>query len=316
MQALQKILVGLDLHHGDRIVSDVLEETSQAALNQAVEIAVASGAAITLCAVLEISEQALHLIEVDKHNVHRTVEDIAKTDLEKIAASLSQHGINVNTKLVLGKAWEELTREAVRGGFDLVIVGTRRRSATARALFGSTCNKLMRVCPAPVWVVKPGEVRDLREVAVATDFSDIGQQVTDTGVSVAKYLAARLFVVHTLEFPFESYLHTAGIPEQEVKNYRLRMHAEAEEKVRAQLDQSDYRTVEQGVKVELIEGSPDAAIPQFIDDNSVDLLIIGSHGRSGFSGMLLGNTAERLLPHVHCSVMVVKPANFVCPVPV
>lgn len=316
MLPLKSILVGLDLHHGDRIVSEVLEETSQAALLQAAELAEVSGARLTLCAVLEISEQAFHLIEVDKDNVHRTVEDVAKTDLEKLAAPLKARGIDVEIQIIVGKAWEEISKEVQRCGHDLVVVGTRKRSSTARALFGSTCNKLQRVCPCAVWVVKPGEVRELREVLVASDLSDVGVRLTDAGVTVAKLLEAKLFVVHALEFPFESYLHTAGVSEQEVARYRQQMHQEAHDAIHAQLVQCDHRTVQQGVKVELLEGSPDSVIPQFVDDHEIDLLIIGSHGRSGFTGLLLGNTSERLLPHVHCSVLVLKPADYVSPVKV
>ena len=316
MQPLNKILVGLDLHHGDRIISDILEDTSQSALNQAVELATATGASITLSAVLELSEQALHLIELDKDNIHRTVEDAAAADLEKLATALRSQGLTVQTRLMIGRPADQLTLEAIRGGYSIVLVGTRKRSSTARALFGSTCNKLMRVCPVPVWVVKPGEVRELREVLVASDFSEIGLAVTDAGVQMAKVLSAKLFLLHAIEFPFESYLHTAGISEQEVANYRKRIHREAEENLQSQLQQCDYRTVAAGVQIELAEGSPDSVIPQYVEDREIDLLVIGTHGRSGFSGMLLGNTAERVLPHVHSSVLVIKPRDFVSPVKV
>ncbi len=316
MRVLQNILVGLDLHHGDRIASDVLEEASQAALTQAAELAQSSGARLTLCSVLEISEQAWHLIEVDKDNLHRTVEDVATTDLNNLADNLRSQGLKVDTAILVGKGWEQLTKQAIRGGHDMVIVGARKRSAVARALFGSTCNKLIRTCPVPVWVVKAEEVRELREVLVASDFSEVGQQVTAAGVTMAQYLKAKLFITHALEFPFEAYLRTAGISEPEVAAYRKRLHDEATENIHQQLAQTDYRTLDHGVMVEIVEGTPDAVIPQFIMDREVDLLVIGTHGRSGFSGMLLGNTAERVLPHVHCSLLAVKPADFVCPVTV
>ncbi len=316
MLGVQNILVGLDLHHGDRIASEHLEPTSQAALNQGVELARKTGASLTLCAVLELSPQAFHLIELDPLNAHRTVEDVAAADLEKLAQPLRQSGLTVATKLMVGKSWEQLTRQVIAGEHDLLVVGTRKRSATARAVFGSTCSKLIRVCPVPVWVVTPGEVRELREVLVASDFSEIAQLTTQAGVTMARHLGAKLFLLHALEFPFEAYLRTAGVSEEEVGNYRLRMHAEAHEHLHQQLAKTDYRTVEAGVKVEIVEGTPDAVIPQFIDDQEIDLLVIGTHGRSGLTGMLLGNTAERVLPHVHCSLLAVKPPGFVSPVTV
>ncbi|MBI1345302.1 hypothetical protein GC163_03350 [bacterium] len=314
MARFQNILVGLDLHHGDRLTSDSLEAASDAALRQAVEIAELQGAKLTLCACLDISEQAHHLIEVDTQNLNQTVEDYAAAELEKLAGTLQARGLYVDKKIYFGKPSEQLARQAIRGEHDLVIVGNRKRNSAARALFGSTCHKLLRICPVPVWVVKPEELREVREVLVASDFSDVASSALHAGVAVAKALKAKLYLVHALEFAFESYLQTAGVSETEVKAYRKKLHEEAMANLQEQLAQTDYRTVEQGVKVEIVEGTPDAVIPQFIDDKEIDVLVIGTHGRSGFSGLLLGNTAERVLPHAHCSVLAVKPKDFVSPV--
>lgn len=314
MLRMQNILVGLDLHHGDRIASVVLEEASAATLKQAKEVAITSGASITLCTVLELSGQAHHLVEIDKENLYNTVEDIAARDLENIAVELRTAGLQVHTKVFFGRAWEELTREALRGDYGVLIVGSRQRSSAARVFFGSTSYKLIRSCPIPVWVVKPGEVRDVREVMVASDFSDVAQIATHAGVAIAQLLNAKLFVVHALEFPFETYLRTAGVSDVEVSNYRRQMHEEVTSNINEQLAQTDYRTLPYGVKLEIVEGSPDAVLPHYVDDNAVDLMVIGTHGRSGFASLMLGNTAERVLAHVHCSLLAVKPADFVSPV--
>lgn len=310
----QNVLVGLDLQHGDRIASQELEPASTAALKQATELARCNGARLTLCTVVEISEQAFHLIEVDQQNIHRTVEDIAATNLEKIAAGIREQGIPVETRVVIGRGWEQICKLALRGQHDLVLVGTRKQSPMARMLFGNTCSKLMRYCPVTLWITKPCEVRELREILVASDFSEMGQQVTFAGVAVAQSLNAKLFVAHALEFPFEVYLRTAGISEMEVARYRKRLHDEARGNLQAQLAQTDSRTIAAGVQIEVVEGSPDTVIPQLIDSREIDLLVIGSHGRTGFTGILLGNTAERILPYAHSSLLLVRPANFVSPV--
>jgi universal stress protein E len=314
MNRLQNILVGLDLHHGDRIASDSLEEASQAALTQAVELAQAHGAKLTLACILEISEQAYQLIAADRENVNRTVEDAAAADLNRHADRLRAQGLTVETLVRFGRAWEELSRQAQTGGHDLVLVGTRKRSSAARMLFGSTSNKLLRNCPVPVWIVKPGEVRELREVMVASDFSDSSLVATQAAVAVAAALNAKLFVVHALEFPFEAYLRTAGVSEQEVESYRRRLHEEAQQNLVNQVQQTDHRTVQPGVKIEIVEGQPDAVIPKFIDEHEIDVLVIATQGRSGLTGVLLGNTVERILPHAHCSLLVTKPPGFVSPV--
>ena len=86
---------------------------------------------------------------------------------------------------------------------------------------------------------------------------------------------------------------------------------EAQTALQQQLAATDYRTLPYGVKVELMEGSPDDVIPKFVTDHEIDILVMGTHGRSGISRLLLGNTAERILPVVDCSVIAVKPHDFV-----
>lgn len=314
MQGLQSILVGVNLHHGDRIASDTLGPDAHAALLQAEELAHATGAKLTLCAVLEISEQAFHRIEVDRTNALRTVEDEAKHSLETIAARFQSESFSVTTVVRFGEAWEQLTLEAQTGKHDLVLVGTHHRSSVARMLFGSTSRKLMRVCPVPVWVATPGQVRDVREIAVATDFSDTAFVAMQAAVSVAQALQSKLFVVHALEFPFESYMRTAGVSPEEVQVARGKLTDEAKERLQQELMRTDARALPHGFKMDVVEGTPDHAVPEYVTKNEVDLLVMGTVGRSGLSGILLGNTAERMLSHLQCSLLVIKPPGFVSPV--
>ncbi len=314
MQGVQSILVGVNLHHGDRIASDSLGPDALAALQQAKELAHATGAKLTLCAVLEISEQAFHLLEVDRAKAVFTVEDEAKSALENIAASLRSASIAVTAIVRFGEAWEQLSLEAQTGKHDLVLVGTHVRSSVARMLFGSTSRKLMRVCPVPVWVAKPGEIREVREIAVATDFSATAFSAMQAGVSIAQALQAKLFVVHAIEFPFESYMRTAGVSNEEMLKARAQLHTEAAERLQSELMRTDARALPHGFKMEVIEGNPDVAVPEFVAKNEVDLLIIGTVGRTGLAGLLLGNTAERMLSQVHSSLLAIKPPGFVSPV--
>jgi len=313
MERLQNILVGVDLHQGDRVVSDNFGEVTLAAIEQACELARFHQAQLTLCAVLEISEQAVHLIELDLQNIRQTVEDKAALSLQKLAALVQEKGIAARTIVRFGRSWEELTREVIEGQFDVVVVGTREHGMARRLLFGSTAQKLIRFCPSPVWIVKPGEVREIREVLVASDLSESAQAAVQTAVRVAGALNARLFVVHSLEFPFETYLRTAGVTEDEVQKYRETLHQEATSKLQAQLALTDARTLQQGVQMEIVEGTPDVALPEYVDRHGVDVVVIGTQGRSGLSGVLLGNTAERLLPQLHASLVAVKPAGYVSP---
>ena len=58
----------------------------------------------------------------------------------------------------------------------------------------------------------------------------------------------------------------------------------------------------------------DEAILKAIDDFAIDLVVMGTSARSGLSNLVLGNTAERMISHMKCSVIAVKPHDFECPV--
>lgn len=306
MQRLQNILIAVDLRHGDRLVDDELSPATIAAIQEGLQLAAGTKASVTFCYVLEISEQALELIREDETNVFVTVEDFAQAALDKMVDQAKQKGVTAKTSLRTGSTWDQLLDEINVGKYDLLVIGTRQRSSLTRTIFGSTAQRLLRTATCPVWIVKPEELRDIREIAVATDMTDICQDTLHAGVLIARLLQAKLFVVHSLEFPFEAYLRTAGVTEDEVLKHRAKIREDAQKKIDAQLEKTDFRTLPHGLKTVILEGSPDDVLPKFINQNSVDLLILGSHGHQGVSRMLLGNTAERLLPHVHASILTIR----------
>jgi nucleotide-binding universal stress UspA family protein len=69
-----------------------------------------------------------------------------------------------------------------------------------------------------------------------------------------------------------------------------------------------------GVPTQLIEGEPERAISRFVEANDVDLVVMGTVARSGIPGLVMGNTAERVLQRLSGSVFAIKPPGFVTPV--
>jgi nucleotide-binding universal stress UspA family protein len=71
---------------------------------------------------------------------------------------------------------------------------------------------------------------------------------------------------------------------------------------------------ERHVEATLLQGQPEDVIPEFVVAHGVDLVVMGTVARRGFAGLLIGNTAERVLRKLPCSVLAVKPDGFVSPV--
>ena len=75
-----------------------------------------------------------------------------------------------------------------------------------------------------------------------------------------------------------------------------------------------YRLDELQSQVYMLKGEPGHLIPELAEKLEVGLMVMGTLGRSGVAGLLIGNTAERILRQVRCSVLTVKPDGFVTPV--
>ena len=69
-----------------------------------------------------------------------------------------------------------------------------------------------------------------------------------------------------------------------------------------------------GVPATLLRGAPEKVIPAFVVSEGIDIVVMGTVARAGIAGMLIGNTAERILRKLPCSVLTVKPDEFVSPV--
>lgn len=65
------------------------------------------------------------------------------------------------------------------------------------------------------------------------------------------------------------------------------------------------------VKAHLIKGEAGNLIPQLVEKEKIDLVIVGTHSRHGVAGFFIGNTSEKIMHHVECSVITVKPDQFV-----
>ncbi|MCA9114096.1 MAG: universal stress protein [Planctomycetaceae bacterium] len=313
MRQFKRILVGVDLSRGDRLASSELGEPTRHAMTRARWLASHAGAELIFFSALEISPQAEELLHEDEGQ-RRTVEDAANEVLSELVNQAKAEGINARSELVFGRSWMEIIRAVLREQVDLVVIGTRELGATGRLLFGSTAMKLLRKCPCPVLVSRPDpEIKDLN-ILVPSDFSEVSSRALELGVAAGQLTDSRLVLLHCLDDHVDQRIRLTGMPEEQVEAYKKQAIDEAEGRLREQLAPIDYRTVSGGTQVVVRRGPAEVEIVQVIEEYEIDLLVMGTIARSGIPGMFIGNTAERLLPDVRCSLLAIKPEGFVSPV--
>ncbi len=310
MNQLKKLLVGVDLSEGDWQVSDEVSDVTQSVINQGVEIACAADAELHLRAVIELDPKTQWLLEHYGGGT-ASVLDRANDAISRLVARAKSRGANATGDVALGKAWVELSRMAHEQSFDGVMVGSKRKSMLPGWLVGSTGRSLLRSCKVPVWIHKATTKAPLDQVLVATDFSEVASRALEIGAAIAVAEKAHLHVLHVAKLPSDSLMQWGNIESDKLDTAREHLLSDAREALAEQLKAIDRSKMTQPPKSHLLTGDPAEVIADQVRQHDIDLLVMGTQTHQSEAWHMMGSTAERLLSTLDCSLIAVKPADFV-----
>jgi universal stress protein E len=312
MSELKKILVGIDPRQSRR--GNFLPPVAEA-VEQAIRLAELTAAEITFLSAVDPPEhdEFVALLD-DEAQIAPEPEADCQKPLNRLVEQAKKRGARATSKIAYGTGWIELSREATNGHHDLVIVGTRNQGIFRRALFGSTAMKLLHNCPVPVWVAKPVPHPTPARMLVASDFSQVSDKALRLAADIGSSSRASVHLIHAVKQPYAR-LSDTGEAETRREDWLHERHIAAarhrlERQLRRVLGKVDARdiTIAEDIAV------ADHAIAKYVESHGIDLLVMGTSSRGGLEGVFVGNTAERLLTTVSCSLLVVKPDGFECPV--
>lgn len=294
-----RILVGTDF-----------SPTAAVAVDWAIELARQQGARIELVHAVTVppsvpeyvSPGALAPAPLFDEEVRRA----AQVRLDQEAASLRAKGIEVETFLSLGTPSLVISDRASETSALAIVIGTRGLTGLRHVLLGSTAERLVQKAPCPVLAVHPedlGHHRAIRTILVPTDFSADAERAIHTAQRLLAPLApeARLILLHAFNLPIE---YTAYGPIPTSVHYLQDTGLDAERRLQEMTD----RLTGEGLAVDWVarEGDPSVVIVEEAERRQVDVIAMGTHGRSGLRHLFLGSTAERVVQHASCPVMTVR----------
>ncbi len=151
-----------------------------------------------------------------------------------------------------------------------------------------------------------------KKILFPTDFSETSQEAAKYAVSYAREFGSKLYVLHIVNEKILS--EGLNLPRLvSVENLEAEMTKEAKKRLQLFLgeeeaDKIDFETV-------IKKGTPFLEIVRFANENDIDLIIIGTHGHSGFEHIVFGSTAEKVVRKAPCPVLSVRPSQreFVMP---
>lgn len=152
----------------------------------------------------------------------------------------------------------------------------------------------------------------LKTILVPTDFSEASEAALEYAQGLAAAFGASIHIVHVTEdllaHAWSAEVYVASMP-----NLREEIDKEARDRLAAMM--SDDARVRFNVTSAVVAGNPFLEIVRYAKANSIDLIVIGTHGRGPIAHMLLGSVAEKVVRKSPCPVLTVRSAQheFVMP---
>lgn len=232
--------------------------------------------------------------------------------LAEAVAEVRRAGVRATSALLEGDEATALIEAAVSWRADVLMRSHGVHGASAIPA-GPVDSQILRRCPCPVWLVTPRQAAGERVVVAAVDPEpqdvprhDLSVRVARTAMQLAAASGARLHLVHAWTAFGHQVLSSRANKQDLLAHYAAcRDHAAARfEVLRREAGVPDE------ARVHLLEGVNDKVLTAFVERARASVLVMGTVGRTGLAGLVIGNTAERVLRQVRCSVVALKPAGF------
>jgi len=301
----------------------------ETALERAVSLAKDNQADLTVVDIIELS---LDLQVIAREKMDRFRSEIVSKRLARLD-NMVQHvldRVTVQTKVIQGAAFLEIIRDVLRNDYDLVMKMSGSRKGLKNLLLGSTDMHLLRKCPCPVWLMKPGESVQYQRVLAAVDIEPesgdrqktaLNKQIMEMASSLALSEFGKLHIIHAWMRNGRTILDGIGsdFDDAEVEGWgekTRQLHRSWLDEQERQLletlgkDSMDYLAPQ----LHMVEGETCEVITEFVEKKKIDVVVMGTVARTGISGFFMGNTAESILNTIDCSVLAVKPHGFITPV--
>ncbi len=295
-----------------------------AALARAVSLAENNQARLTL---LQVMEPPRAGILVDSRALE--AQDRMAASLEALAAPWRER-LAIDIQARLGTPFLVAIREVLAEGRDLVIKLANPETGLLERFLGGTDLQLLRKSPCPVWILSPRDRDNYRRILAAVDFDPwrpelendgLNRHILELSSSLALADFAELHLAHSWEPLSEDMMRLWSDPDDVAKivdsvNTEHLRYQEGLERLTHKLrdwigaDAYDYLKP----SPHLLRGSAPETIPELVDRLGFDLVVMGTVGRAGIPGFVIGNTAEAILSQLECALLAIKPDDFVSPV--
>lgn len=264
-------------------------------LNWGIELAKKRQSRVHLVCAYELPTFAAHVTERGMKGEESRLYDAVQDAIQVAVDKVEEAGVEVSYSMESGDptgVLVELSRQVAT-----VVIGSRGKGSFADRFFGTVSAAVPAHAYCPTVVVPEtmtGDCLPVKHIVVGVDGSDTSKMALQRAVWEAERWNAKLTVVSAVNLNSVAWLPGAGYSSDVLDDIRSGLDVAVAQAV-------GDRDID--VRTHAIEGNPAALLAEF--STAVDLLVIGTRGRGGFAGLVMGSTSQAILNHAVCPVMVV-----------
>ena len=236
--------------------------------------------------------------------------DLAAERCRALIAASQVDGVSADYRVRVGTPFVDLIDAARIAHADLIVLGHRARSGTERFFLGSTAERVLRKSTIPVLIAKNTCTDSPTSLLAPTDLSEGSEPAMAVATALAERWNARLTFLHVIE----PVTHAEVWP-LDASKVELYLAEPGELEPEWQTTLADIPLSKVNVDRQTVQGSAVAEIVRIADELGAGLIVMGTHGRSGVVHALLGSVAEQVAREARCSVLSVRPREFVFALP-
>lgn len=274
-------------------------EGAEDAAHHGMRLANAFDATVHIVSVVDVRSYNTDLADIDRIvRQHReALEERAQEAVTTLEELATKHEVAYESGIEHGIPNELILSYASNHNIDLIVMGTHGRTGLDRFLLGSVTERVVRTSEIPALAARSGtastENGDYETLLIPTDGSSAAAAAVNHGLTIAAKSEAAVHVLYVIRTE-------RGLPDISDPS-----RAEAEEAVESVAEQASARGID--VTTHVQSGTPYNQIRNFVTKQGIDLVSMGTHGRSGLRRLFLGSVTEKVIRTCDAPVLTVRP---------
>jgi len=257
------------------------------------------------CATLHVvhvvdDDQPEELVQIEKREAERLL-------AEQMASMPELRGAQGSPMVITGDPFDGILRAATQVSADLIVMGTHRRQLLLDIFVGTTIERVIRKGTFPVLMVNHDAQRSYDNVVAPVDMSEASANALRIGLSTRLIGESGATLLHAFLAMAKGRMFVDGIKPGSIDQYVGDERRAAMDELTSFLVANDLDRPQWSFRIE--EGGPMEVISRAVAEMRPDLLVMGTHGRSGLLKALIGSVTEEALRSLSVDILAVPPVK-------